>query len=641
MTSHWCDSFYFELADLIAYRLRCNFAFTNGDGATTSKDSTNLEDTRLYISHEAKEVRNWSFGFEGVTTRKIVAIHVVVGTKPMEIILQRSGAGGRVPVEFSSDGFGSDSVTFQHPGTWRVDQPGNQSPLEDRPDKEVAKLDSALGRPRPLLVDFPMVREWMRTCDQQHTICQHSEAPVDIPQFRLIDVEKMCIVQVNISKRPPFATLSYVWGGIKPFIRLVKANIKDLQVPGHLEKLTLPSTIRDAISVCAKLQIGHLWIDSLFIDKMDSIYRLDAHSGIPGVRPGTRSLEQHPLEIRGVKLIDSVDTGQFRFQGSFQEPRWISNTPWAQRAWTFQESLVSRRSLFFTAEQVYWSCREGLLSEDTTEYFRNNESPHVPKKRLDSTFRSQEYLAIATTFSTRRLTYEADIGRAYLGTQNYLDNKWGGHTFSWGLPHGSFGSFLMWERTHPIRQREGSIVQVPFPSWSWMSWTDGGQLETFFGDEPEPHSPRFYVFNSATELMEVCDEFTELDLSTEVTEAQLPQALHLTPSTRHSALVFYTEVATSMLDIPTDLKMRSFQYPFSIQIGNTYYRIVEKDQDGESKDLEEIDLVAVFSGQYRLYCWPVLKQDGVRIRASCASTVIFLTLWKQLPRRKWELVTML
>ncbi|KAG8354229.1 hypothetical protein FVEN_g7654 [Fusarium venenatum] len=301
MTSHWCDSFYFELAgtdcwprrleekqrtsfqlsefnkqaagcefcsklaDLIAYRLRCNFAFTNGDGATTSKDSTNLEDTRLYISHEAKEVRNWSFGFEGVTTRKIVAIHVVVGTKPMEIILQRSGAGGRVPVEFSSDGFGSDSVTFQHPGTWRVDQPGNQSPLEDRPDKEVAKLDSALGRPRPLLVDFPMVREWMRTCDQQHTICQHSEAPVDIPQFRLIDVEKMCIVQVNISKRPPFATLSYVWGGIKPFIRLVKANIKDLQVPGHLEKLTLPSTIRDAISVCAKLQIGHLWIDSLCI----------------------------------------------------------------------------------------------------------------------------------------------------------------------------------------------------------------------------------------------------------------------------------------------------------------------------------------------------------------------------------------
>ncbi|XEV04974.1 hypothetical protein FSHL1_010261 [Fusarium sambucinum] len=533
MTSHWCDSFYFELAGTECWpsrleeKQRSSFQLSEfNKQAVGCEFCSKLADLIAYRLR-SKEVRNWSFGFEGVTTRKIVAIHVVVGTKPMEIILQRSGAGGRVPVEFSSDGFGSDSVTFQRPGTWCVDQPGNQSLVEDRPDKEVAKLDSALGRPRPLIVDFPMVREWIGTCDQQHTICQHSEAPVDIPQFRLIDVEKMCIVQVDVSKRPPFATLSYVWG-IKPFIRLVKSNIKDLQAPGQLEKLKLPPTIRDAISVCAKLQIGHLWIDSLciiqddesdmiqVIDKMDSIYResiltivaasgLDARSGIPGIRSGTRSLEQHPLVIRGVELIDSVDTGQFRFQGSFQEPRWISCTPWAQRAWTFQEALVSRRSLFFTSEQVYWSCREGLLSEDTTEYFRNNESPHVPRNRLDSTFSPQEYLAIATTFSTRRLTYEADIGRAYLGTQNYLDKKWGGHTFSWGLPHGSFGSFLMWERdsqddrrlrtgTHPIRQRDRSIVKVPFPSWSWMSWTDGGQLETFLGDEPKPHSPRFYFF---------------------------------------------------------------------------------------------------------------------------------------------------
>ncbi|GKU15347.1 unnamed protein product, partial [Fusarium langsethiae] len=593
---------------------------------------------------------NWSFGFEGVTSRKIVAIHVIVGTKPLEIVLQRAGTGGRVPVKFSSDGLGSDSVIFQPPGTWRVDQPGNDLSSEESADK-VAKLDPTLGRSRPLLVNFDMIKSWIRICDQHHKICQHHEVPNDIPRFRLIDVARMCIVQVDDSKRPHFATLSYVWG-VTPFLRLIKANVKDLQDPGCLEKLGLPSTIRDAISICAKLQIKYLWIDSLciiqddesdmiqVIDKMDSIYResiltivaasgSDAHSGVPGVRPKTRFLEQHPLQIRGVNLIDSVDTGQFRFQGRFQEPLWVSNTPWARRAWTFQEALVSRRSLFFTAEQVYWSCREGLLSEDTTEYFRNNEYSHLPRKRLDSTFSPQEYLTIATTFSTRRLTYEADIGRAYLGTQNYLDKKWGGHKFSWGLPHGSFGSFLMWERhpqedrrirtgTHPIRQRDGSIVKVPFPSWSWMGWTDGGKLISFYGDEPKPHSPTFYIFDAAAELLEVCDEFTwpsslrdllteESDMPTEVTEALLPEELHLTPSIRHSALVFYTEVAIirynpsvvikaqSMLDVPSDLKMRSFQYPFSSQIGNTYYRILEQDQNDESKDLEEIDLVAVFS----------------------------------------------
>jgi hypothetical protein len=670
------------------------------------KSDSDLEEGRLYLSHELKEVRNWAFGFEGVTSRNVAVVNVAVGTQYLEIILQRGGPGGRVPVTFSSDGYGDDSITFQDPGTWRIVKEGDEPAWARSAERDVASLEPTFGRLRPLLVDFDKLRSWIQLCDQQHEICQRHEEPVDISTFRLIDVEKMCILRVDGSKRPPFATLSYVWG-TKPFLRLVQANIKELEEPGCLKRLTLPSTIRDAIEICAKLHIKHLWIDSLciiqddesdmiqVIDKMDSIYGesiltivaasgLDAHSGIPGVRTGTRTIEQHTLEIQGVELIDSVDTGQFRFQGPFEEPLWIANTPWARRAWTFQEALVTRRSLFFTAEQVYWSCREGLLSEDTTEHFRDNQ-PYG--NRLDSVFSPQEYLKIATTFSTRRLTYEADIGRAYLGTQNYLDRKWGGHKFSWGLPHGSFGSFMMWERypdddrimrqgTHPIRQRDGSIVKVPFPSWSWMGWTDGRKLVSFYGDEPKPHSPTFYVFNSATELTEVRDEFTlpsslrehltgDSDLPTEVTEEQLPQRLHLTPSLRHSALVFYTEIATvrynpssgfkaeSMLGIPSDLKMRSYQYPFSIQIGKLFYQIVEEHQnDGaDTKDLEEIDLVAVFSGQmtkprkfrgqYRLYCWPVTKKDCVRMRASYASTVIFLTLWQQLPRRRWELVTML
>lgn len=744
---HWCDEFYFELvgttswprglqekqkpafrlkdfnekatscefcsklAALIAYRLRCNSAFLRGFGAATPNDlvrcDSDLEEARLYLSHELKEVRSWAFGFEGVTTRKVVAIYLAVGTKGLELILQRSGPGGRVPVQVSSDGYGSDSVTFQPPGTWHVEQPGEKPSWATRGGETVAKLEPTFGRIRPLSVDFDMLRNWIHLCDEQHKICQNNEEAVAIPRFRLIDVEKMCIIHVSGSKRPPFATLSYVWG-TKPFLRLVQANINDLEERGCLEKLTLPSTIRDAIGICAKLQIKYIWIDSLcivqddesdmlqVIDKMDSIYGesiltivaasgLDAHSGIPGVRPGTRTIEQHALEIRGVELVDSVDTGQFRFQGRFEEPLWVSNTPWARRAWTFQEALVTRRSLFFTAEQVYWSCREGLLSEDTTEHFHINE--YSSGERFDSVFSPQEYLKIATTFSTRRLTYEADIGRAYLGTQNYLDRKWGGHKFSWGLPHGSFGSFMMWERypdegrrmrhgTHPIRQRDGSIVKVQFPSWSWMGWTDGSKLISFYGDEPEAHSPIFYVFDSATELLLVLDEFTwpsslrnllrdDPDLPTEVTEERLPPELHLTPSIRHTALVFYTEVATikydpssgfkaeSMLDIPSDLKMRSYEYPFSIQIGNSFYRILEEHQkdDADTNDLEEVDLVAVFSGQmtkprkfrgqYRLYCWPVVKKGGVRMRASSASTVILLSLWRVIPRRRWELVTMI
>ncbi|CAF3518102.1 unnamed protein product [Fusarium graminearum] len=337
-----------RLSDLIEYRLRYDSKSLLNNGAATPDDTSDWEDATVSFSHELKEVRNWSFGFEGATSRKIVAI-TVSGARLLIIILQRSGIGGRVPVEFSSDGYGSDSVIFQPPGTWRLDGTRRKSSFYDVSYKEVARLEPTLGRFRPLMVDFDTIGSWIRMCDQRHKICQHHEIPVDIPQFRLINVEKMCIVQVDSSRRPPFATLSYVWG-LKPFLRLINANLKDLQEPGCLKKLTLPCTIQDAITICAKLHIEHIWIDSLciiqddesdmiqVIDKMDSIYResiltivaatgSDAHTGIPGVRSGTRSIEQHSLEIRGVELIDSVDSAQFRFQGPFEEPLWISKTP--------------------------------------------------------------------------------------------------------------------------------------------------------------------------------------------------------------------------------------------------------------------------------------------------------------------------
>ncbi|KAH6874049.1 heterokaryon incompatibility protein-domain-containing protein [Thelonectria olida] len=741
---HWCDSIEFELVGTNSYPTRYedgrkqfslkNLRLQAGDcefcahlvdlidyrlrHASATEDD--VQNAQVTISVDGpRDIRNWSFGFEGVTQRKVLVVSVWAGKRDVEIVLQRAGPGGSVPRINKPKEAGEDTVTLLPPGSWYVPQPGDSVTWDDRPDERVSSLEPTFGRTRPLRIDFDTLGTWLRLCDEQHSICQNQDKPVNFPRFRLIDIKSRCITEIAGQERPRFATLSYVWG-TKPFLRLNKENMTDLKKPGCLNDAALSLTIGDAVTVCEKLQIAYLWVDSLciiqddesdmieMIDKMDSIYResiltiiaasgLDAHSGIPGVRPGTRALQQRLLEVRGVQLIDSVDHKQFQFQTKFEEPHWIADSPWARRAWTFQEALVSRKSLFFTAEQVYWNCREGLLSEDTTEYFRSTEYTAQKGKRLDSEFDPLEYKHIATTFSTRRLTFEADVGRAYLGTQNHLNKKWGGHNFSWGLPHGAFGSFLMWERqfepdlrmrkgTHPVVQLDGTVVKVPFPSWSWMAWTEGGQLIDFYGDEPDAHSPLFFVFDLATRLIVVRDgshwrthskplrdllanetDSTEPGPSwkTEVTEEDLPLELHSTPSIRHSALVFYSETATvrydpsasfkatSFLDTPDDLKMVSQKYPFSVKIGDTFHRILEEHQTSsdENKGLKEITLVAVFSGQmnkpkklrgqYRLYCWPVTRKDGVRVRASGMSTVIFLKLWKTLPQRKWELVTML
>ncbi|KAH7150290.1 heterokaryon incompatibility protein-domain-containing protein [Dactylonectria estremocensis] len=729
--THWCDSIEFELIGTDSYHHRHDdhgkiislrdLRLGAGECEPTEEE---IEHAEVFITIDgAIEIRNWSFGFEGRTMRTTLSVSTTAGRVQAKIVLQRAGPGGRVPVTHKPEvEYGDGVITYGSPGSWRVREPGGRVPSsyswKQRPEEVSGSLQPTFGRPRPLLVDYDVLRSWMRLCGDEHDICKHQGNPVNIPRLRLVDVKNMCIVEFVGQERPPFATLSYVWGS-RPFLRLARENLANLRKPGALRTTLPPLTISDAILICDGLRIRYLWVDSLCIiqndeadmmetiDKMDVIYRESvltivaatgegAHCGIHGVRPGTRSLEQRSLEKRGVQLIDSVDHNQFRMQTKFTEPEWISGTPWAQRAWTFQEALVSRRVLFFTSEQVYWSCREGLLSEDTTEHFSSEANLVSDGIRFDAEFDPLEYQRIAVTFSTRRLTFEADMGRAYLGTQSYLDKKWGGHDFSWGLPHGAFGSFLVWQwgfqkgrrmrrGTHPVRQPDGSVVKVPFPSWSWMGWIEGGQLIDFYGDEPSPHSPSFFVIDASAGLAGVHDGLnwrsqpkpladllkadsdsseTSPDLTTTVTESDLPVQLLSTHSIRHSALVFFTETvrvrydpsagfeASSRIDEPNDLQMMSQTYPFSIMIKDKFYRIIEEDQtdSSENRRLEEIELVAVFAGQmtkpkklrgqYRLYCWPVTKQDGIRVRASYMNTIIFLSLWKILPQRKWELVTM-
>jgi len=349
----------------------------------TLEDAENVSFTVAIKDYVA--VQNWSFGFGGYSLRKIVTIWLAapsehVGSKHFDIVLQRAGPGGRVPVSVDyAEALKYGDVEFLPPGSWRVDRPGDggdetipkdEMPFEGGLKRVVGALHPTFGRPRSLLIDFDILRKWMSICEEHHSICQYDQEPINIPRFRLIDIKKKCVVQVGASERPPFATLSYVWGR-KPFLRLVKSNIEGLEEEGCLGRLELPPTIQDAITVCEELRIDYLWIDSLCIiqddesvmlevvDKMDSVYRegiltivaatgADAYSGIPGVRPDTRFLEQCSLNVRGVQLLDSVDEHQFRIYHESKDPEWVSSAPWSRRAWTFQEALVSRRSLFFT-----------------------------------------------------------------------------------------------------------------------------------------------------------------------------------------------------------------------------------------------------------------------------------------------------
>ncbi|GAB1314480.1 hypothetical protein MFIFM68171_04690 [Madurella fahalii] len=164
-----------------------------------------------------------------------------------------------------------------------------------------------------------LFRKWLRQCEEYHGWDCHGDSPrlsgSELANFRVIDVLDQCIAKVSFRSR--FVALSYVWGQAKQF-RALKSNIHLLERKGYLGsiKAELPRTITDAMDFTRQMGQRYLWVDALcivqddpesvvsLIDKMDMIYGISiftiiaaagdsSASGLPGVRPGSRTPGQH------------------------------------------------------------------------------------------------------------------------------------------------------------------------------------------------------------------------------------------------------------------------------------------------------------------------------------------------------------
>jgi hypothetical protein len=345
--------------------------------------------------------------------------------------------------------------------------------------------------------------------------------------IRFIDVHQKAVVtftKTNISNFK-YIALSYVWGKSQK-LTLKTSNAATLAVPGALQNESLPRSIADALHLTEVLGVGYLWIDALSIlqddpaDKkaqiaaMNGIFSAsfvtivaasgdDADGGLPGLRPGTRFLEQEEVVVKlpatqdmgvddspaeaGLSLMTTLEP--MKFPGL----HYLEQTLWNSRGWTMQERVLSRRVLIFTKEQVYWVCQGANFCEES--YF---EEPILPFNRfhhsalemtLQRSFRNfyesqdpqvrfwAQYQDLVARFTRRRFTYDGDV---YDGFSAILDalSKMSGHEFLWGLPRSRFELGLLWNTfTGQHRRKALSTLpmtsknfRVPFPSWSWMGW---------------------------------------------------------------------------------------------------------------------------------------------------------------------------
>ncbi|KAH8743461.1 heterokaryon incompatibility protein-domain-containing protein [Hyaloscypha finlandica] len=302
-----------------------------------------------------------------------------------------------------------------------------------------------------------------------------------------------------------------------------------------------------------------------------------ADAGLPGVRPGTRYPQQvEPLVVNaGDEDLDcnpgpNSDPDRELVKGKEKVTLHLVATPtplhlaletsrWDTRGWTFQERLLSRRCLYFADRYVYFQCSRHVLSEcgvngpvrgkqrfwdyndgkkTLTAFLENplSDLHHgeltdlTPELRRAKAFAG--YVKLVEKYTTRKLSHDADIINAFLGTFAVLNASFQSDIFC-GLPAAALDLALLWAPAarlsrrgstlglairqniegkpalgHLLPTNRGTVLQIwgpaeqqtfdqnidrRFPSWSWVGWVGAVEYRLFAEMRPEEPPPKSLI----------------------------------------------------------------------------------------------------------------------------------------------------
>ena len=214
------------------------------------------------------------------------------------------------------------------------------------------------GRTRPLVANACLFRKWKQTCLDRHVgKCQRTMSMSRPSSMRFIDVIDRCIVEAPRDYK--YVVLSYVWGSVAT-CSLTRLTAAEYARPGSLSRYLIPATIEDAIAVTAALGERYLWVDRLcieqdneadkviFVPQMAAIYgcaevtiiaaaTIDAHGGLPGMRPLTRKIQQNPVSLNGTLFLASLENSTGLFSNSIRDKSGRRTSRYNTRGWCFQE----------------------------------------------------------------------------------------------------------------------------------------------------------------------------------------------------------------------------------------------------------------------------------------------------------------
>lgn len=374
---------------------------------------------------------------------------------------------------------------------------------------------------------------WIQDCNENHGDNCHAGPIAGRPQHHIpdwvIDTEDGCIVPGDTVQR--YVALSYVWNPVEndgvegqattiDRLMLQKDNLTEFCRHGFLHSGILdrvPIVIQDAINLVKLSGFRYLWVDSLCIVQHDdttmdcvglmkeiysgAYFTVIAAASTKGLY-GNNHHDAQPLPP-GISTIRHLHS---KLLGSH----------WASRGWTFQEQLLSKRSMIFLDDICFWDCQDDVqwphpiqdgatsssvvfnetlqlwpptsinqhpfedrafirvhrriagIKDRTSESYDLNSLSPVPDFRF--------YIELVCRYSNRNLTYDQDVLSAFSGVLEALSRHSFRGGFICGLPALFLDTALLWQpllkarRRRPAGAATGISPMAPLPSWSWAGW---------------------------------------------------------------------------------------------------------------------------------------------------------------------------
>jgi hypothetical protein len=231
-----------------------------------------------------------------------------------------------------------------------------------------------------------LAKYWVSECTEKHQTCRiQGETSIIAARYIKIrepsggtGVETQLHLTTDEDIVRPYCALSHCWGGASDILILKTSNIKELMV--MIDSTALAKSFQDAITITHALGIEFLWIDCLCIIqdskedwlresmRMGHIYEgatctimsaaaRDPHGGLFQTR---NPLAYSPFRLCGLGSDETFVMPQGS-KGKLEEV--LKDAPLQKRAWTFQESYLSPRKLYFGPNGMYWSCFSGEATE--------------------------------------------------------------------------------------------------------------------------------------------------------------------------------------------------------------------------------------------------------------------------------------